>query len=108
MDESLGILRFLAEHPENYDYFYHGIAPPDPPGPTVKTITEMFANYMEHVVLQLETMRRSERKYWSKFVKDTYARSPVIRTHLREFKEWYDPGLQRLVAQVPPMMPSDA
>jgi hypothetical protein len=34
----------------------------------------------------------SERAFWSKFVRETYARSPVVRKHLREFKDWKLPA----------------
>jgi hypothetical protein len=105
MSESLEILRFLADHPENYDYFYKCKSPHEAPSETLKCIAEMFSNYMEHVVQQLTTMPKPERAYWSKFVKDTYARSPVIRKHLKDFKDWYDPRLHKLVEGVGPVEP---
>jgi hypothetical protein len=107
MSESLEILRFLADHPENYEYFYSGKAVPEAPSQTLKCIAEMFANYMEHVTRQRDTMPESERAYWSKFVRETYARSPVVRKHLRDFKDWYDPRLHRLVEGVAPLSSSE-
>jgi hypothetical protein len=106
MGESLNILRFLADHPENYEYFYNGEAPPEAQSATLKCVAEMFANYMEHVAQQRETMPKSEQDYWAKFVRETYARSPVIQKHLREFKDWCDPRLHRLVEGVTPLSPS--
>jgi hypothetical protein len=105
MGESLTILRFLADHPENYEYFYNARTPPEAPSATLKCVAEMFTNYMEHVAQQRETMPKSEQAYWSKFVRETYARSPVIQKHLREFKDWYDPRLHRLVEGVTPLSP---
>jgi hypothetical protein len=107
MSESLEILRFLADHPENYDYFYRGKAAPEVPSETLKCIAEMFANYMEHVAQQRDKMPAPEREYWSKFVEESYARSPVVRKHLREFKDWYDPRLHRLVEGVAPLTPTE-
>jgi hypothetical protein len=100
-------LRFLADHPEYYDYFYKAKPPPDPPSATLKCIAEMFANYMEHVVKQQDTMSEPEREQWSKFVRDTYRRSPVIGMHLREFERWYDDRLLRLVEGLAHLSPSE-
>jgi hypothetical protein len=50
MAESLEILRFLADHPGNYDYFYHSKDPPETQDESLKCATEMIANYLEHVV----------------------------------------------------------
>ena len=104
---SLAILRFLAEHPGNYDYFYFGKSAPDRPEETLRCITEMFVNYMEHVAQQVETMPKSERENWRKFVKETYARSPIIQQHLRDFEKWYDKRLLQLVDGVVPLKPSE-
>jgi hypothetical protein len=103
MSESLEILRFLAEHPGNYDYFYNGKKPPEDADESLKYATEMLANYMEHVVQQRDTLPKDTRESWDGFVKDTYARSPVVRTHLASFKEWYDPRLHKLVEKVAPI-----
>jgi hypothetical protein len=40
MAESLEILRFLADHPGNYDYFYHSKDPPETQDESLKCATE--------------------------------------------------------------------
>jgi hypothetical protein len=102
MSESLEILRFLAEHPGNYDYFYSGKKPPENADESLKYATEMVANYMEHVVQQRDTLPKDTRESWEEFV-NTYARSPVVRAHLASFREWYDPRLHKLVEKVTPI-----
>jgi hypothetical protein len=104
--ESLEILRFLAEHPETYDYFYNGKAAIGEEDNTVRYATEMIVNYMEHVVLQMDSLPRDAQKSWNDFVVDTYSRSPVIRAHLKGFKEWYSPALLAMVENVQPRSPS--
>jgi hypothetical protein len=106
MTESLDILRFLAEHPGNYEYFYNGQEPPKEIDEVLKYATEMIANYMEHVVLQNETLPGDVQESWKTFVRDSYARSPVVREHLRKFADWYDPRLLKLVGEVQALPPS--
>jgi hypothetical protein len=55
----------------------------------------------------LETMSKSERAYWSEFVRETYRRSPVIGKHLGDFKDWYDPRLHRLVDGLAHLAPNE-
>jgi hypothetical protein len=43
MNESLEILRFLAEHPGNYDYFCNGKEQPENADESLKYATEMLA-----------------------------------------------------------------
>ena len=107
MAESLEILRFLAEHPGNYDYFYHDKSPPEVQDESLKCATEMIANYLEHVVLQKSTLPKDVQKTWQTFVEDTYARSPIIRWHLKNYQDWYDAKLHQMVAKVPPKKPAD-
>jgi hypothetical protein len=104
--ESLEILRFLAEHPETYDYFYNGKEPTRDVDNMLKYATEMIVNYMEHVVLQKETLPEDVQKSWDVFVQDTYARSPLVREHLRQFRNWYQPSLLKMVENVPHPPPS--
>jgi hypothetical protein len=72
----------------------------------LKYATEMIANYMEHVVLQNETLPGDVQESWKTFVRDSYARSPVVREHLRKFADWYDPRLLKLVGEVQALPPS--
>jgi hypothetical protein len=104
--ESLEILRFLAEHPETYDYFYNGKEPTGDADNMLKYATEMIVNYMEHVVLQKETLPEDVQKSWDVFVQDTYSRSPLVREHLRQFRNWYQPSLLKMVENVPHRSPS--
>jgi hypothetical protein len=104
-NESLEILRFLAEHPETYDYFYNGKEPMGDVNNMLKYATEMIVNYMEHVVLQKETLPEDVQRSWDVFVQDTYARSPLVREHLRQFRNWYQPSLLKMVENVPHWSP---
>jgi hypothetical protein len=105
MAESLEILRFLADHPGNYDYFYHSKDPPETQDESLKCATEMIANYLEHVVLQKDTLPKEVQETWYRFVTDTYARSPIVRSHLKKYRDWYDVRLHEMVANVKPKDP---
>jgi hypothetical protein len=104
-NESLDILRFLADHPSTYDYFYGGKPIPAQDDNTLKYATEMIANYLEHVVMQMETLPTEMQKTWRSFVRDQYARSPIIRDHLFRFREWYSPKLLKMVEDVKVIAP---
>ena len=94
MAESLEILRFLADHPGNYDYFYHSKDPPETQDESLKCATEMIANYLEHVVLQKDTLPKEVQ----------VARSPIVRSHLKKYRDWYDVRLHE-IANVKPKDP---
>jgi hypothetical protein len=98
--ESFEILRFLAQTPTTYDYFYNGKTPATDDDNSLKYATEMIVNYMEHIVVQMDTLPKDAQRRWTEFVKDTYSRSPLVRAHLRKFKEWYAPELLKLVESV--------
>jgi hypothetical protein len=62
--------------------------------------------YMEHIVLQKETLPEDVQKIWDMFVQDTYARSPLVREHLRRFRDWYQPSLLKIIENVQPRPPT--
>jgi hypothetical protein len=95
--ESFEILRFLAQSPTTYDYFYNGKQPPTDDDNSLKYATEMIVNYLEHIVVQIDTLPKDAQKRWTEFVMDTYARSPMVRAHLSKYKEWYASELLNLV-----------
>src|SRR6476659_8876519 len=57
-DQSLELLRFLAEKPDTYDFFYRGIEAGDdhPDRVFILYASETIANFIEHVALQKPTL----------------------------------------------------
>ena len=89
--ESIEILRFLAEEPASYPYFYEGkeLEENSPHRVFVLYAVEAIANYLEHVCLQSINMTKGDWRVWDDFLVDTLRNSPTIRNHLKRRKNWY-------------------
>jgi hypothetical protein len=74
--ESFDVLRSLAECEGTYEYFYNCKEPVEEIHERMKYVTEMVAYYLEHVVLQLDTLPADAQKSWRGLVQDTYSHSP--------------------------------
>jgi hypothetical protein len=103
--ESFDVLRFLADYEGTYEYFYNSKEPEEVVHERLKYATEMLANYLEHVVLQLNTLPIKSQESWKKLTRDTYSHSPLLREHLRKYKAWYDESLYDVVEGVEPSAP---
>ena len=53
------------------------------------TIAEMVTDFMEHVFVQLPSLKRDVRRGWKAYIKNLYDQSPAIREHLRANGSWY-------------------
>jgi hypothetical protein len=53
------------------------------------TIAEMVTDFMEHVFVQLPSLKRDVRKGWKAYIKNLYDQSPAIREHLKVNGSWY-------------------
>lgn len=102
-EQSLDVLRFIAERPATYAYFYHGKAleAGDPNEVEVLLTCEAVANYLEHIVLQRENLPEGQWTTWRAFVKSTYDSSPALRAFLSRHPVWYAKELQELVGSTP-------
>jgi hypothetical protein len=103
--ESFDVLRFLADCEGTYQYFYNCKEPDEEVSERMKYVTEMFANYLEHIVLQLDTLPEDAQESWRGLVKDTYSHSPILRRHLEKYRKWYDKRLHAIVSDVEPALP---
>ncbi|MGD0720863.1 MAG: hypothetical protein ABR970_07420 [Roseiarcus sp.] len=108
--ESLEILRFLAEHPETYPYFYEGKNLEDDSENRVLILysTEIVCNYIEHVCLQRPNMTAGDWAVWRSFVEDTCRNAPIVRWYLEKYKKWYTRKLLEISAQAARDLQSEA
>ncbi len=85
------IHKFLFEHPEFRDYFYHEkkIAPGDPKYSQVMTVAEMFADFLQQVMLQADLMPKKTAEGWTNYARSVIRRSPVLKEFFVRNKEWY-------------------
>lgn len=89
--QSANVRSALIEHPSLRKYFFDGenIEPHSEQYDRVKTIAEMFLNYLEHLVIQQESLRKTEFSAWRKFVYRSISASPIMQQILKEKPEFY-------------------
>jgi len=85
----------LIEHPALRKYFFDGAKISSDSGEydRVKTIGEMFLNYLEHLVIQEESLRQTDFSAWNNFVYSTISASPIMQAILDEKPECYSRDL---------------
>jgi hypothetical protein len=97
-EHSLELLRFLAEKPETYDYFYNGkeLAKDDPNRIFVLYASEALANFCEELVLLKDKLPKKQWEVWHRFICDTYESSPPVRDFMKDHQHWYSAELKSI------------
>jgi hypothetical protein len=105
--QSYEVIRFLAQKPETYKYFYEDANLPDAPDsqdptlrPFVNYATEMLANYCEYIALQRRYMSPTTWKTWLTFIEGTYQCSPVFRAFIEREGQWYADELIKIIEDI--------
>lgn len=90
---------YLVDYPELRKYFFDGekIEPGSEHYERAKTIAELFLNYLEHLILQQETLRKTDWTSWREFVLKTVSMSPVMQEILAERRDFYSSALTDLI-----------
>jgi hypothetical protein len=94
-DQSFELLKFMADYPDTYDYFYKKKLLDDKSDnrTIVLYIAEALANFMEHLVLQKENLPEKQWEVWERFIYTTFKTSIVVRNFVQENREWYSSDL---------------
>jgi hypothetical protein len=98
-DQSLELIRFLAEKPETYDYFYQGkpLAEDEPNRVFIFYAAEALANFMEHLVLQKRNLPEQQWQVWHRFICSTYEGSSALQEFFLHHRTWYSPELLAII-----------
>jgi hypothetical protein len=90
-DQSFELIKFLAEKPTTYDYFYHGKVLEDGDKDRVYVLyaAEALANFLEHLVLQKQNLPEQQWDVWRRFIYSTYECSAVLRSFIHSHRDWY-------------------
>lgn len=90
-DQSFELLRFLAERPETYDYFYKNkpLEQHDPNRAYILYAAEALANFMEHLILQRANLPEHQWSVWHRFIISSYENCPVLQDFLQTHRSWY-------------------
>ena len=93
--QSSVIRHMLVEHPEVRKYIFES----EPASKDLDnydricTIAEMMLNYLEHLVIQEDSLRKHDRDAWARFVRRTIDASPVMQEILESKPEFYSSDL---------------
>lgn len=95
--------RFFIDNPNLRPFFYDnkGVGSADSEFTTLRAITEMVADFSEHIYLQLPNLPSDIREGWESYVKHLYKNSPALRLHFenRETAAWYSQDFKTMLSQ---------
>jgi hypothetical protein len=63
----------------------------------VLSVADMMEDFFEHVTQQKENLPANKWPAWVKYMRSVYSTSPVMRRHLKENADWYDPDYVGLI-----------
>ncbi len=85
------ITRFFIENSNIRPYFYDNkeVSITDSELGTIRAVTEMIADFSEHIYLQLPNLPKDVQEGWESYMKNLYNRSPALRSHFIDNGSWY-------------------
>jgi hypothetical protein len=89
--QSIEILRYIADDPQLYEYFYKNkpLVVETPTRTKVLCSAEIMANFLEHIFLQRPSLPVASQEAWMRYVRDHYSASRVVREFVTEHRHWY-------------------
>jgi hypothetical protein len=89
--QSIEILKHVAVTPGLYEYFYENrpLAEDETNRTYIICSAEIMANFLEHIVLQMESLPPASREAWMFYVRDHYTASKLLRDFIAEHNRWY-------------------
>ena len=103
------INNFFIEHPHLRPFFYDDkeLDPTDTQFENVRAVTEMMADFSEHVFIQLNNLPEGIRDGWEFYIKHLYRNSPVLRRHLADENngQWYSHRFKELLQPLEDSLP---
>jgi hypothetical protein len=93
--QSASIRQLIVDRPDLRKYIFDGVhidrnsADYD----RVRTVAEMTLNYLEHLVIQQDSLRADDHSAWKRFVVRTIGASPVMQQILSENPDSYSSDL---------------
>ncbi len=97
--QSSSVRKLIIQHPELRKYFFdrEKISKDHDNYARVRTIAELYANYLEHFIIQKPNLRKIDWETWQKTVLDIYDSSPIIQETLSDKKVWYSVELHDFI-----------
>jgi hypothetical protein len=93
--QSATIRQLLVEHPDVRKYLFDG-EPADrelEDYARIRTVAEMALNYLEHLVIQEDSLRAHDQAAWKRFVVGAISKSPIMQEIIEQSPDSYSPDL---------------
>jgi hypothetical protein len=93
------IRKLLVEKPYMRKYFFNSekISTDHDNYSEVRTLAEMYANYMEHLVLQENNVNPNDWGLWTGIIRDIYSTSPILQEVITEKPKWFSHSLHKAI-----------
>lgn len=92
---------FFIDNPNLRPFFYENkeVNNTDPEFANVRAVTEMVADFSEHVFIQLSNLPEGIRDGWKFYIQDIYKNSPALRIHFEDENNgrWYSEEFKQLL-----------
>ena len=103
-NQNLEIMRFLAEHPDLYPYFFSNKELAESMDGTEKEqvycTAVMIIGFMNLIAVQIDELPETQRPSWNRYVMDQYESSDVLRRKIETHSNWYCTGVLKLIAEI--------
>ncbi|HEY8562570.1 MAG TPA: hypothetical protein VIL74_19480 [Pyrinomonadaceae bacterium] len=103
-NQNLEIMRFLAEHPNLYPYFFSNKELGESMGETereqVYCTAAMIIGFMNLIAVQIDELPEGQRPNWNRYVMEQYEASGVLRRQIDSHSNWYCSGVLKLISDI--------
>jgi hypothetical protein len=103
-NQNLEIMRFLAEHPNLYPYFFSNKELGESMGETereqVHCTAAMIIGFMNLIAVQIDELPAAQRTNWNRYVTEQYEASNVLRRQIDSHSNWYCSGVLKLISEI--------
>lgn len=88
--QSIEILKYIADDPQLYEYFYKNkpLVIEAPTRTKVLCCAEIMANFLEHISLQRPSLPVASQEALMRYVRDHYSASRVVREFVTDHRHW--------------------
>jgi hypothetical protein len=103
-NQNLEIMRFLAEHPNLYPYFFSnkelGESMVETEKEQVQCTAAMIIGFMNLIAVQIDELPAAQRPNWNRYVMEQYESSDVLRRQIDSHSNWYCSGVLKLISEI--------